>query len=862
MAEFRRLGERLSRLPTPAVLAIVAGLGLLVIVGGLLALLLLRQARLSTLATPTPTPTAPVTDDSAAMEAASRTPRPDDPFYCDQPLIGPQPTRPAAASPEPGLPPPAVVESAPGRMAGSVAFLELPFPYDGGNQNFGGTDEQFRRANQRLVSGGRINSFFDHLYPIYPASSGFGREPAQHPIGDHLLLYDGALSDYDYYSGHPGYDYSPYVRRQPTTPLFAAADGVIDSVGEHSSGALFMRIRHQVPGVGSFRTTYWHLHPDAFFYAMLGTEGQAITAGTRIGTMGNTGWSTGHHLHFEVRFDRNQDGVFSADEVIDPYGFTPSAAYPEDPWGQAASFSDAYGATYNHAASPSYYLWLHPLGVSAQVPAEGGGQIDQPGDVGGAGPAVLPELCAPAGSLPPGGTVNYAWSPNPPPSSDLAGGGAGCVLSVFDAGGQPALAFDPPVAVQLPFDPADLADLDPATVAIFWQDAGSEAWRPLPTEFDYENNLAAAFADRPGRCALMGRPTRDLVAPQTRIQVTGPTSPEGDFYDAVTVTLSSEDPSGVALVEYSLDGGTSWQAYAGPFTLAPNGAPEPLTEGAGDAFGVGPGRFLVLASATDGAGNVEDPPVALGIIIDPSLGPTETPTRALPPTFTPTPSDTPTPTPTFTPAATPTPSATPTLTPTPTPTPVPIIEFWPDAILVTRRSCTRLHWRVEHVVAVHLYGGEFGQAPGIGLVGAGAQEVCPPFQVTTYVLRVDLGADRYLEREIAIQMSGNYEPYPPPVPEPLGPVDGIALDCGPSVAIKWMLVSDSAGIMRYEWRLEQSTGSADGPYNLFLSGRSEEVRVIVPVGCGRWYRWQVRALDGWGNASAYASLAYFSILGP
>ena len=55
---------------------------------------------------------------------------------------------------------------------------------------------------------------------------------------------------------------------------------------------------------------------DEHFEAMLGREGETIPAGTRVGTMGNTGWSTGHHLHFEVRFDRNGDGFFSGGEVI------------------------------------------------------------------------------------------------------------------------------------------------------------------------------------------------------------------------------------------------------------------------------------------------------------------------------------------------------------------------------------------------------------------------------------------------------------------------------------------------------------------------------------------------------------------
>ena len=36
----------------------------------------------------------------------------------------------------------------------SSAFMELPFPFDGGNENFGGTDEQFKLASQRNLGEG------------------------------------------------------------------------------------------------------------------------------------------------------------------------------------------------------------------------------------------------------------------------------------------------------------------------------------------------------------------------------------------------------------------------------------------------------------------------------------------------------------------------------------------------------------------------------------------------------------------------------------------------------------------------------------------------------------------------------------
>ena len=532
----------------------------------------------------------------------------------------------------------------PSRPIISLAFMEMPFPYDGGNENFGGTLEQFRNANQRSSMGGRINSFFDHYFPLYPASNDpsipGGQEPAEEPIGKNILLFTGENTPYDNYSGHPALDYSTYVHRQPTTPVFAVADGVITSAGEHTaSGALFVRVKHAVPGVGDFQTTYWHLHPDEFYEAMLDRVGQNITAGTRVGTMGNTGWSTGHHLHFEVRFDRNRDGSFSSSEVVDPYGFIPSVDYPTDPWNTRAGLD-------------SFYLWMHPLGVTAQVNENGAGQVDT-GGTGGAGLDAEEHttLCAPPGSLPPGGTVHISWSPDPPPKPDVVGTGHACSLSVLDANGQPVSEFSPLIEITIPFSEDDLEGIDPQTLAIYWKRAGTTSWQPLPTTLDFNKGLAAAYTDRPGQCALMGAPTRDVIQPRTIINAVGMTAPTGQFYDRVTVSLQSTDNEEVDRIEYSLDGGTTWLRYTGPFELDPGDAiPSPMVMDE-EFFGGLPGTYLVLASATDRAGNVEDPPAYLQIGIDPSLKPqapespeAESPTPGATATATITPTHTPTPT--------------------------------------------------------------------------------------------------------------------------------------------------------------------------------------------------------------------------
>jgi murein DD-endopeptidase MepM/ murein hydrolase activator NlpD len=72
----------------------------------------------------------------------------------------------------------------------------------------------------------------------------------------------------------------------------AAGVGVVESAGWNSGGyGNLVVVRHRL----GFETWYAHLSAIAV------SEGEAVTGGTRIGSVGSTGRSTGPHLHFEVR---------------------------------------------------------------------------------------------------------------------------------------------------------------------------------------------------------------------------------------------------------------------------------------------------------------------------------------------------------------------------------------------------------------------------------------------------------------------------------------------------------------------------------------------------------------------------------
>lgn len=93
-------------------------------------------------------------------------------------------------------------------------------------------------------------------------------------------------------SGHNGVDFGTKVG----TPLLAAADGVVLGTGNTDSACSgvsygkWVLIRH----TNGLTTLYAHLS------VIQAQTGQNVKAGDKIGLSGNTGYSTGPHLHFTV----------------------------------------------------------------------------------------------------------------------------------------------------------------------------------------------------------------------------------------------------------------------------------------------------------------------------------------------------------------------------------------------------------------------------------------------------------------------------------------------------------------------------------------------------------------------------------
>ncbi|WP_273255234.1 peptidoglycan DD-metalloendopeptidase family protein [Marinobacter psychrophilus] len=100
-------------------------------------------------------------------------------------------------------------------------------------------------------------------------------------------------------SPHNGVDFATPVG----TPIVSTGDGVVSRVGNHRFAGRYIDINHS----GTFETRYLHLSK------VLVKRGQRIKRGQKIALTGNSGRSTGPHLHFEFHVNGQPVDPLTAD---------------------------------------------------------------------------------------------------------------------------------------------------------------------------------------------------------------------------------------------------------------------------------------------------------------------------------------------------------------------------------------------------------------------------------------------------------------------------------------------------------------------------------------------------------------------
>jgi murein DD-endopeptidase MepM/ murein hydrolase activator NlpD len=100
---------------------------------------------------------------------------------------------------------------------------------------------------------------------------------------------------------HKGVDFAAPVG----TPIRASGDGVIDFVGTQTGYGNVIGIKHW----GNYSTLYGHM--SRFVAGM--HKGEKVSQGEVIGYVGQTGWATGPHLHYEFRINNQPRDPMSVD---------------------------------------------------------------------------------------------------------------------------------------------------------------------------------------------------------------------------------------------------------------------------------------------------------------------------------------------------------------------------------------------------------------------------------------------------------------------------------------------------------------------------------------------------------------------
>ncbi len=109
------------------------------------------------------------------------------------------------------------------------------------------------------------------------------------------------------YTFHNGID----IAAKTGTPIYAAESGKVTKVGSSGPYGNHVQIEHNVDGQ-KWTTVYAHLHKVDT------KKGETVRQGESIGQLGNTGNSSGPHLHFEIHKGDYNFSATSAGNAINP----------------------------------------------------------------------------------------------------------------------------------------------------------------------------------------------------------------------------------------------------------------------------------------------------------------------------------------------------------------------------------------------------------------------------------------------------------------------------------------------------------------------------------------------------------------
>jgi hypothetical protein len=376
-----------------------------------------------------------------------------------------------------------------------AARLKLRFPlapYDVSN------------ARSRIGLDDRINSFFDHQYPLYSGEATYISETQD--VTTTLMKYTGervplanignCTLKKTCYSGHDGIDFKAIDGADiyPAHEGRAVAD-MFTCNAIRSGKTISAEVKRITITKDRYRTVYLHVRDDDLWQSLhIPRDLTASDLSAPIARVGNTGspaCSDGAHLHFGVYHDIDGKGSWKR---ADPYGFNRTNP---DPWE-------------SKGGARSEWLWTEPEPAQTLALANNRAILSS-------GQAIA-EITQ--GALT--GSTSLYLGPSPEPSGNTiaftthiiklqaqavtVGIGNSFLLTGTQSDGSPLSSFLIPITITLKFDGNNLSNVNSATIQIYEWSEASQAWQPLPTILDLTGVQAIATTSRPSTTMLRAQP--------------------------------------------------------------------------------------------------------------------------------------------------------------------------------------------------------------------------------------------------------------------------------------------------------------------------------------------------------------------
>lgn len=412
-----------------------------------------------------------------------------------------------------------------------------------------------------------ITSYFDHSYPLlaYPYKTEDEEE------ADTTTNYLGEREKMPklYYSSHEGIDFG----LKYGTTLLAPASGYA-SYSYSDGGGNTIKIDHQ----NGYQTQYLHLQKEGLYTNK--SEGKWLEKGTKLGLVGLTGNTTGPHLHFAVRYDKNLNGNFNDDVPdgrVDPYAW--QDAKNEDPW-SIYSWSDRLG---QHLGTESLYLWEDLTAASSEYLASGSGTLND---------GIL------SISIPPGAsnvqlTIRIRKAGQIHTKLTQAALkyvlGTAIKFNAFDNLGNVVTSFSDMIEVSYDLSHSDIAGILPNSLRILYFNEDEQTWEEIDSIWDETTKKLSGLVGHLSEFAVFGNKT-DPNPPTTEFEIVG-TMDDLWYVGSPIMKLHSHDgnnESGLDKIFYSIDGGNTWEEYITETQIVKDGV------------------YAVLYRASDLAENYED----------------------------------------------------------------------------------------------------------------------------------------------------------------------------------------------------------------------------------------------------------------